>query len=58
MEMERAQKRLQEERLYAGPIDGKVGSQTQRAIRQYQSKYGLLVTGELDDATQKAMGIK
>jgi g-D-glutamyl-meso-diaminopimelate peptidase len=34
-----------------GPVDGKPGKQTKIALRQYQSKYGLPVTRELDDAT-------
>jgi peptidoglycan hydrolase-like protein with peptidoglycan-binding domain len=53
-----AQRRLRDEGFYSGPVDGKIGPQTQRAIRQYQAKHGLTVTGELDESTQKAMGLR
>lgn len=51
------QKALKEEGLDPGPSDGIMGSRTKESLRLYQSKYGLKVTGELDEATEKSLGI-
>lgn len=53
-----AQRRLQAAGLYRGPMDGQLGTQTQEALRLYQEVHGLPVTGELDEATQTALGLK
>ncbi len=50
-----AQKLLKKLELYNGPVDGIVGPLTRRALRRYQAKQGLPVTGQLDGATQKAL---
>jgi Putative peptidoglycan binding domain len=52
------QKQLQEENVYPGAIDGLFGPQTQRALVAYQAKHGLPTTGQLDEATRKALGIQ
>jgi hypothetical protein len=52
------QKRLQEENVYPGAVDGMFGPQTQRALAAYQAKHGLPTTGQLDEATRKALGIQ
>ncbi|MBN7851460.1 MAG: L,D-transpeptidase family protein [Stenotrophomonas maltophilia] len=38
-----------------GQIDGEVGSNQRRAVSGFQAAHGLSVTGELDDATWKAL---
>jgi peptidoglycan hydrolase-like protein with peptidoglycan-binding domain len=38
-----------------GPIDGIYTAQTQAAVRAYQARYGLPVSGELDYATRRQM---
>jgi peptidoglycan hydrolase-like protein with peptidoglycan-binding domain len=55
--LQQVQKRLQAAGFYSGPIDGMPGPQTKAALRQYQAKHGLPATGELDDATRKALGV-
>jgi hypothetical protein len=49
---------LKQEGFDPGPIDGTLGSQTRAALRQYQAKRGLPVTGLPDEATQKALGVQ
>jgi len=46
-----AQERLQAEGFDPGPTDGVLSSQTETALRQYQQKQGLPVSGALDEAT-------
>ena len=41
-----------------GPVDGIFTEQTAEAIRQYQRRYGLVVSGLLDPATREALGIE
>lgn len=41
-----------------GPADGALGERTRTALRQYQQANGVPVTGELDQATQEALGMK
>ena len=52
-----AQRQLQEEGFAPGRIDGVLGAQTRVALQQYQAKRGLPSTGELDEATSRALGI-
>ena len=52
------QQRLTAEGVYAGPIDGEVNAQTEAALRQYQQKQGLPVSGEADEATLRALLIR
>jgi peptidoglycan hydrolase-like protein with peptidoglycan-binding domain len=50
-----AQERLKEFGLDPGPIDGVLHPQTEAAIREYQKKHGLPVSGALDEATRKSL---
>jgi peptidoglycan hydrolase-like protein with peptidoglycan-binding domain len=52
------QERLKAERVYAGPVDGELNAQTEAALRQYQQKQGLPVSGAADDATLKELQIE
>jgi peptidoglycan hydrolase-like protein with peptidoglycan-binding domain len=52
-----AQRQLQEAGFAPGSIDGMLGPQTRMALQQYQAKLGLPKTGELDEATRKALGV-
>jgi peptidoglycan hydrolase-like protein with peptidoglycan-binding domain len=52
-----AQRQLQEAGFAPGSIDGMLGPQTKVALQQYQAKRGLPKTGELDEATRKALGL-
>lgn len=56
-EVRQAQERLRGAGLYSGASDGVPGHQTITAIRQYQKRQGLPVTGLLNDATRKALGL-
>jgi peptidoglycan hydrolase-like protein with peptidoglycan-binding domain len=51
------QARLTAEGVYAGPIDGEVSAQTEAALRQYQQKHGIPVSGAADEATLKQLQI-
>ena len=52
------QTRLQAEGVYAGPVDGEVNAQTEAALRAYQQKHGLPVSGAADEATLKQLQIE
>ena len=52
------QKRLQDSGFPPGALDGTLGSQTHKALRQYQRKKGLPTTGKPDAATLKALGVR
>lgn len=52
-----AQQKLQEMGLYAGAVDGIAGSQTAAALRRYQLREGLKVTGRLNRETLESLGI-
>ena len=51
------QRVLKSEGLYAGPIDGIIGPTTRAALREYQWRHHLRVTGYLDKPTLWAMGV-
>ncbi|TXK84668.1 peptidoglycan-binding protein [Paenibacillus sp. N3.4] len=40
---------------YAGPITGYYGNQTQAGVKSFQSRYGLPVTGNVDDQTLQSI---
>ena len=46
-----AQQQLKYSGLYNGSVDGKMGSETQRALRQFQQQHGLRQSGALDGRT-------
>lgn len=52
-----AQQRLSERGLYPSAADGHRGPATIAAIRRFQRSSGLPPTGELDDATRRALGV-
>jgi peptidoglycan hydrolase-like protein with peptidoglycan-binding domain len=51
------QKELARLGYYHGPIDGVAGSETERAVRWFQSIDHLPVTGQIDSATRQALRI-
>ncbi len=48
---------LERKGYYGGPIDGKIGPQTQKAIAKYQSENGLPATGQINEALLKSLNI-
>jgi peptidoglycan hydrolase-like protein with peptidoglycan-binding domain len=52
------QARLQAEGVYAGPVDGELNAQTEAALRAYQQKQGIPVSGAADEATLKQLQIE
>src|SRR5262249_51199472 len=51
------QERLREEGFYYGEVDGHGGDETSAAIRRYQIRHGLRVTGQVNDETLRALGM-
>lgn len=51
------QQRLKDQGFYYGEVDGQGGDETSAAIRRYQIRYGLKVTGQLNDETLHALGM-
>jgi peptidoglycan hydrolase-like protein with peptidoglycan-binding domain len=54
-EVRDAQRRLQAQGFYDGPLDGLWGPSTQAAVEEFQRSRGLPVTAELDNPTRHAM---
>ncbi|MCB9383252.1 MAG: peptidoglycan-binding protein [Bryobacterales bacterium] len=54
----RAQKKLQKQGLYQGPVDGVAGPETMDAVKAFQRKEGLPETGYLDAKTLDEMDVK
>jgi len=52
-----AQARLANLGYYRGSVDGAFGPLTSRALALYQSDYRLPVTGRLDSATRRSLGV-
>jgi len=52
------QERLQAGGFNPGTIDGTMGPQTRDALRQFQNTKGLLATGDLDDHSLDALGVR
>jgi peptidoglycan hydrolase-like protein with peptidoglycan-binding domain len=55
--LESAQQKLKDGGFYYGEINGKKDADTTAAIRRYQIRNGLQVTGELNSETQQALGL-
>jgi peptidoglycan hydrolase-like protein with peptidoglycan-binding domain len=55
--IESAQQKLKDEGFYYGEINGKKDADTIAAIRRYQIRNGLQITGELDSETQRTLGV-
>ena len=51
------QRELSQLGYYHGPIDGVAGSETEQAVRWFQSVDHLPVTGQIDSQTLQALGI-
>jgi peptidoglycan hydrolase-like protein with peptidoglycan-binding domain len=52
-----AQQKLKDEGFYYGEINGEKDADTIAAIRRYQIRHGLQITGELNGETQHALGL-
>ena len=52
-----AQEKLKDQGFYYGEITGKQDADTTAAIRRYQIRNGLQITGDLNPETQKALGL-
>ena len=55
-QIRQAQQALADQGLYKGKIDGVVGRQTRRAVRQFQKTHHLSQTARLDADTMQALG--
>src|SRR6185437_12402090 len=55
--IESAQQKLKDEGFYYGEINGKKDADTTAAIRRYQIRNGLQITGELNAETQRSLGL-
>src|ERR1700736_1617732 len=51
------QQRLKDQGFYYGEVDGQGGDETSAAIRRYQIRHGLKVTGQLSDETLRSLDI-
>ena len=49
------QQQLKYSGLYNGSVDGKLGLETQQALRQFQQQHGLRQSGTLDEKTYTAL---
>lgn len=56
-EVTKIQTRLKNWGYYKGAVDGKYGTQTQKAVKEFQRKNGLTADGIAGSATLSAMGI-
>ena len=52
------QERLKTEGVYTGPVDGEMNAQTEAALRAYQAKQGLTVSGAADEPTLKQLQLE
>ncbi len=52
-----AQQKLKDEGFYYGEINGEKDADTTAAIRRYQIRHGLQITGELNGETQHSLGL-
>ncbi|MGI9088657.1 MAG: peptidoglycan-binding domain-containing protein [Chthoniobacterales bacterium] len=55
---ESAQGALKEQGFYYGEVTGRKDADTTAAIRRYQIRNGLKITGEINAETQKSLGVK
>jgi len=56
--VESVQQSLKDEGFYYGQVDGDMNANLTAAIRRYQIRNGLQVSGELNDETLQSLGIK
>ena len=52
------QSELRRRGYYRGPVDGRLGPGSKAAISRYQSSRGLAVTGNVNNQTLRALGIR
>lgn len=52
------QSELRRRGYYRGPVDGRLGPASKSAISRYQSSRGLAVTGNVNNQTLRALGIR
>jgi peptidoglycan hydrolase-like protein with peptidoglycan-binding domain len=57
-EIKQVQQALDQKGFRAGSADGKLGPETEQAIKQFQQKQGLQQSGQLDEQTLSALGIQ
>jgi peptidoglycan hydrolase-like protein with peptidoglycan-binding domain len=55
--MQKVEQALKAKGYDPGTIDGKADSKTQQALRDYQTKNDLTVTGTVDPKTAESLGI-
>jgi len=55
--VESVQRKLKDQGFYYGEITGKKDADTTAAIRRYQIRNGLQITGELNSETQRSLGV-
>ena len=55
--IESAQQKLKDQGFYYGEINGQKDADTTAAIRRYQIRNGLQITGELNAETQRSLGL-
>lgn len=53
--LRKVQQSLRAQGFYYGPVNGTPGDETTQAVRRYQIRNGLSVTGQLDDATRRSI---
>jgi peptidoglycan hydrolase-like protein with peptidoglycan-binding domain len=51
------QQRLKDQGFYYGNVDGRESSETTAALRRFQIRHGLKVTGQLDEPTIRSLGV-
>jgi hypothetical protein len=54
----RVQQALNDRGFNAGPVDGRMGQSTVDALRRFQAAAGLPVTGDADNNTMVALGVR
>jgi peptidoglycan hydrolase-like protein with peptidoglycan-binding domain len=52
------QERLKAEGVYAGPVNGEMNAQTEAALRAYQAKQSIPVSGAADEETLKKLQLE
>jgi peptidoglycan hydrolase-like protein with peptidoglycan-binding domain len=55
--IESVQQKLKDQGFYYGEINGKKDTDTTAAIRRYQIRNGLQITGEINAETQRSLGL-
>lgn len=56
--LRRAQQALRDQGFYYGPVDGAPGDETTQALRRYQIRNGLAVSGQLNEETLRSLQIR